>query len=261
MTTLYKHILTLALLFTCALSTPATAQYSNDSYEPVAEEAAVAAEYDYNDYNDETAAEDACEYCYGDDANCYVCTQPIELVAPFQITLFNPIQLYADTNSVQGLRLNLIYGSNVNVTGVDIGLINHVQGNLSGEQIGICNVVGGDVVGAQGGICNVVYGDVYGAQSSLINFVGGNLSGVQSSYLGNQVAGHVKGFQISCLYNHAESVTGLQYAAFNHTYSMCGLQLGLINYTDDLYGIQIGLINIQTNRAIFKAVPIINASF
>jgi hypothetical protein len=55
-----------------------------------------------------------------------------------QFSLFTPIQIFPEDNSIKGLRLNLIYGRNVSVTGLDLGLINHTTtGKSTGWQNGL----------------------------------------------------------------------------------------------------------------------------
>ncbi len=38
---------------------------------------------------------------------------------PVQLSLFNPVQIVPESQSISGIRFNLIYGKNVNVTGFD----------------------------------------------------------------------------------------------------------------------------------------------
>ena len=41
-----------------------------------------------------------------------------------QLALFNPVQIFPEENSITGVRLNLLYGSNASVTGLDVGVVN-----------------------------------------------------------------------------------------------------------------------------------------
>ena len=50
---------------------------------------------------------------------------------PIQLALLTPVQLFPETDTVCGVRLNLLYGRNVSVTGLDIGLINHTTQGIS----------------------------------------------------------------------------------------------------------------------------------
>ncbi len=54
-----------------------------------------------------------------------------------QLSLFTPFQLFPESDSVTGVRLNLLYGKNASVTGLDWGLVNHSTSGVSmGWQLG-----------------------------------------------------------------------------------------------------------------------------
>ena len=78
-----------------------------------------------------------------------------ENASPVQLSLFSPIQIVAPEKSVSGVRLNLIYGKNVDVTGIDWGLVNHNTGNGYAWQSGFVNVVEKDFTGLQEGVVNM----------------------------------------------------------------------------------------------------------
>jgi len=59
---------------------------------------------------------------------------------PIQLSLFNPIQIVPEGESVNGIRLNLIYTKNANVTGFDMGLVNQTTGSQLGVQWGGVNI-------------------------------------------------------------------------------------------------------------------------
>jgi hypothetical protein len=117
---------------------------------------------------------------------------------PIQLSLFDPIQIVPNHESVNGLRLNLIYSKNANVTGLDLGLV---------------NVTTGKEVGVQWGGVNVTDGGFTGWQSAFINISGGNFEGLQTSWV-NYHSGHFN---------------GLQFSIVNYAATLKGLQLGLIN--------------------------------
>ncbi len=117
---------------------------------------------------------------------------------PFQLSLFDPIQIIPNNESVSGIRLNLIYTKNVNVTGFDMGLV---------------NVTTGKQLGVQWGGVNVTDGGFTGWQSALVNISKSNFTGLQSSWV-NYHGGHFNGLQISIV---------------NYTETLEGLQIGLIN--------------------------------
>ena len=132
---------------------------------------------------------------------CLVLLLSVNLAAqdnPFQLSLFNPIQIVPENESVSGIRLNLIYTKNVNVTGFDWGLVNVTTGKQLGVQWGGVNITDGGFTGWQGGFVNVSYGNFVGLQSGFVNY-------------------------------HGSYFNGLQISLVNYTETLKGLQLGLIN--------------------------------
>ncbi len=120
---------------------------------------------------------------------------------PINISLFNPVQIFPESNSIQGLRLNFIYGKNVSMQGFDWGLINSVgTGGFTGVQWGFININDGNVVGWQAG--------------------GVNLDD-----------NNVKGFQWGW-FNKGNHVSGLQLGLVNMAQSLYGIQIGLINFIE-----------------------------
>jgi len=196
---------------------------------------------------------------------------------PFQLSLVNPIQIFPEETSVQGLRINLIYGVNKDVNGIDIGPVNRTTGTTKGLQLGAFpfggvnmteNLAGLQFGGFFGGV-NIASGEVTGLQISGI-YAGinnaGNLNGVQIAGIlgGINRAENLRGIQISGFLlgiNLAKDTKGLQITTlYNQAESMHGLQLGLVNVCKQMTGIQIGLVNIiQESKMPF--FPIVNASF
>ncbi len=117
---------------------------------------------------------------------------------PIQLSLFNPVQIVPENESVSGIRLNLIYTKNVNMTGLDIGLVNVNTGKLSGVQWGGVNLLDGGFTGWQAGFVNISRGNAVGLQSSWVN-------------------------------HHSGNFNGLQFSIVNYAATLEGLQLGLIN--------------------------------
>ena len=114
------------------------------------------------------------------------------------VALFNPIQIFPENNTIEGLRINFIYGKNAAMTGLDWGLVNQVEnGGLKGVQWGFVNLNSGDVVGWQSGAINLNKGDVKGFQWGWYN-----------------TGAHVNGFQLGIV-NSAESLYGLQIGLIN----------------------------------------------
>lgn len=117
---------------------------------------------------------------------------------PFQLSLFNPIQIVPEHQSISGVRLNLIYTKNANVTGFDMGLVNITTGKQLGVQWGGVNITEGGFTGWQGGFVNVSRGNFEGLQTSWVNYHGGHFNGLQFSIV-----------------NYAETLKGLQLGLIN----------------------------------------------
>ncbi|MBZ0268714.1 hypothetical protein K8I85_11200 [bacterium] len=150
----------------------------------------------------------------------------------FNVALFSPAQIFPPTDDVRGLRLNLLYGRNVNVSGVELGAVaGYVTGDFRGLQWQPVNLVDGDFTGWQTGwLFSQTRGDFLGLQSSAVNFAGG----------------------------HTE---GLQLGVVNVTDSMSGLQLGLVNIAERTDGLQIGLVNVIKSKESLPVLPIVNWTF
>ncbi len=113
---------------------------------------------------------------------------------PIQLSLVTPIQIFPESDTIAGLRLNLLYGRNVSVTGLDIGLVNHVTtGSFIGLQHGLVNVVDSDFMGWQHGGVNVTQGRCEGLQWGFVNYTN-EMSGVQFGFV--NYAKTMKGLQI-----------------------------------------------------------------
>jgi hypothetical protein len=119
---------------------------------------------------------------------------------PIQLSLFSPLQLVPESQSITALRLNLIYGNNTSVSGLDLGLVNHTT---AGTSKGLC-----------WGLVNINEGDFVGAQISPgVNYNKGRAEGFQWGFV--NYAGHASGFQLGLV---------------NYAMSMRGLQIGLVNF-------------------------------
>jgi hypothetical protein len=100
---------------------------------------------------------------------------------PFQLSLFPPIAILGSDQSVQGLRLNLLYGVNEDVSGLDLGILNRTLNNQRGVQFGLYNRVQNAVMGVQIGGLNMSR-DVRGLQFGVLNWAD-RLSGLQIGVL------------------------------------------------------------------------------
>ena len=128
----------------------------------------------------------------------FISTPVLAEKRPIQLALFTPVQIFPESDTISGVRLNLLYGRNVSVTGLDFGLINHTTTGISkGWQMGFAGWVDSDFVGWQDNSVNVVKGNFKGFQFGVVNY-----------------ANFTKGFQLGLI---------------NYVESMYGLQIGLVN--------------------------------
>jgi len=117
---------------------------------------------------------------------------------PFQLSLFNPVQIVPENESINGIRLNLIFTKNFNVTGFDLGLVNVTTGKQLGVQWGAVDITDGGFTGWQGGwIVNISKGDFVGLQSAFVNYHGGYFNGLQISIV--NYAATLKGLQLGII--------------------------------------------------------------
>ncbi|HEV2105438.1 MAG TPA: hypothetical protein VGU27_06865 [Candidatus Eisenbacteria bacterium] len=148
--------------------------------------------------------------------------------APVNLSLFTPIQIVPASKSVSGLRLDLIYGRNVNVTGVDWGLVNHDTGTGFAWQAGAVNLVEKDFTGWQEGWVNMTKDTFTGFQDGL--------------------------------FNSSDSMNGFALGVVNVTKHMHGVQVGVFNMTETMHGLQIGVANVIQKGKI-PVLPIVNWTF
>jgi hypothetical protein len=153
-----------------------------------------------------------------------------EAEVPFQVALFEPIQLRPADQGILIVRVNLIYGRNISVKGLDVGLVNHSTG--------------GESKGLQYGLVGYIEGDMLGWQAQLVNMTRGHFTGYQSGF-----------------YNEVGTGEGFQWGFVNQATHLSGLQLSLVNLADDLYGVQVGLVNVIRSKERFSFLPIVNWKF
>jgi len=113
---------------------------------------------------------------------------------PINLSLFTPISIAKETDSVSAFRFSLLYGKNTSVQAVDIGLVSHTT---SGESVGLAwsvvNYNEGSFTGIQLGAVNYTKTDFKGFQWSWVN-VAGNAEGFQLGFVNS--AQHLHGIQI-----------------------------------------------------------------
>ena len=197
---------------------------------------------------------------------------------PFQLALFNPVQLFPEKTNVYGLRINLIYGSNKELQGVDYGVFNVVDKETTGVQVGAAPFGGVNVSGTLKGIqfagyfggANLTDHDANGIQAAGIiggaNIANGTMTGLQVSGIiaGVNLARRMDGVQLAGILggvNIATNAHGVQIASlYNHAETMRGAQIGLVNFSEKMYGIQIGLVNIIRDGGL-PVLPLVNGRF
>ncbi len=149
-----------------------------------------------------------------------------------QLSLVTPVQIFAESFAVSGLRINLIFGRNRALRGLDLGTVNEITERVEGMQLGVSNLAG-DVTGLQFGFFNSATTSEAGCcQLGTINILGGEDS---------------QGVMLGLLFNKADNLRGFQF--------------GLINICNTLDGCQLGLINIITQSEALMFCPFFNAQF
>ncbi len=113
---------------------------------------------------------------------------------PIQLSLFNPVQIVPESNSISGFRFNLVYGKNVNVSGFDLGLVNQTTGIQSGVQWGAVNLTDGGGTGWQLAFVNLTKGSSVGLQTGTVSYHQGHFNGLQFSVV--NYAATLKGLQL-----------------------------------------------------------------
>jgi hypothetical protein len=114
------------------------------------------------------------------------------------LSLFTPISIAKETDSVTAFRFNLLYGKNTSVEVVDLGLVNHTTSGLSRV--------------LQWGAVNIAEADFKGLQLAAVNYNSGSFEGVQWGGV-----------------NITNNGDGLQFSIVNYAKKYHGLQIGLIN--------------------------------
>ena len=121
--------------------------------------------------------------------------------SPFQLALFNPVQIISESQDIGGIRIDLIYGKNTSVGGLDIGLVNHTTSGIS--------------KGIEWGLVGYNEGSFTGWQWNAVSITRGTFTGLQMGW-----------------YTTANHCGGVQIGIVNHSGTMKGIQLGLLNFID-----------------------------
>ena len=186
---------------------------------------------------------------------------------PFQLALFNPVQIVHQDLSVHGFRLDILYGENKDMVGFDIGIVNKTNGIQRGAQLGIVSITEGEFNGFRANIVNIGNGPMNGYASGTVNVIAGgngwingyvnvigdNYTGLLSGMVNLQQAKQFKGAMIG-LVNVIEPPK--EEVKDGKKKKRKGTQIGLVNVTESMKGVQIGLVNINKNARI-KFCPFI----
>lgn len=187
---------------------------------------------------------------------------------PFQLALWNTVQIVPPELSVQGFRLNLLYGENENMTGFDMGIVNKTNGYQKGAQFGILNKTayeftgfrsgfvnfsGGEFKGYEVGFVNQLENDGNGWAAGAVNIVNDDFKGLLSGICNIQFADKMEGLHLGVVNLLKKSKKSEDK---NDTAERKGTQIGIVNVTESLNGVQIGLINVNKSARI-KFFPFI----
>ena len=187
---------------------------------------------------------------------------------PFQISLWNPVQIVPQEISVHGFRWNVIYGENENMNGFDMGIVNKTNGYQKGAQFGIWNETeyeftgfragfvnfsGGEFKGFERGFVNILDNDGKGWAAGGVNVVNDDFAGLLSGVFNIQFADKMQGAHIGVVNIIKESKKP---EGEDKTTERKGTQIGIVNVTESLKGVQIGLINVNKSARI-KFFPFI----
>lgn len=214
-----------------------------------------------------------------------------EKIRPLQVSIWSPVQLVSASNSIAGLRFNLVYTDNKDVSGIslgagwartgggmkgiELGAVNWTDGLTYGFKSGFLNYTGrrsvgldlaainiikGEMTGFQAGIANYNYDALHGWELGFVNYINGRFIGIQNGFL-NIIEGDLSGLQTGIINSVNGAMTGLQLSLFNYAASSNGLQLGLFNTTNSLGGLQLGLSNYAGPNAPIEWCPFVNWSF
>ena len=151
---------------------------------------------------------------------------------PINLSLFAPIQIVKEDQSVTAFRFSLIYGKNASMTGLDWSLV------------------------------GVNTGDFLGWSATGVGMVDGSFTGFQNSVLAAITEGNMQGVQTGAYTKSGAGSSGVQFGIYNTASDFSGLQFGIVNVAEVMRsGLQIGLINIIKNKEKLKLFPFVNWRF
>ena len=155
-----------------------------------------------------------------------------------------------------------IFGTERAVYGLDWGSLACHAENVYGMQL---SFVGGSVEGSLYGLQLGIVASGYAQEElpfdewHLFNIDHCRMNGIQFGTFAAKTA-TANGFQLSAVYNEAQTVNGLQVGLVNETRKLHGLQVGLYNEAKRGLGLQVGLVNF-TRSGMSKFFPVLNLVF
>ena len=155
-----------------------------------------------------------------------------------------------------------VFGTEKAVYGLDWGSLACHAENVYGMQM---SFVGGSVeeniYGLQFGIIASGYAqeEIPMGDYHIFNVDHCHMNGIQFGTFASKTA-MANGFQLSAVYNEAQTVNGFQIGLVNETRKLHGLQVGLCNTAKRGLGLQVGLCNF-TRSGLIKFFPVLNFVF
>ena len=155
-----------------------------------------------------------------------------------------------------------VFGTERAVYGLDWGSLACHAENVYGLQM---SFVGGSVeesmYGLQLGIIASGYAqeEIPLGEYHIFNIDHCHMNGIQFGTFAAKTA-MANGFQLSAVYNEAQTVNGFQVGLVNETRKLHGLQVGLCNTAKRGFGLQVGLCNF-THSGLVKFFPALNFVF
>ena len=150
---------------------------------------------------------------------------------PINLSLFPPIQIVGETESVTAFRLGIV-SKNHDMTGLDLNFVAMNSGSVTGVSFSAIGIVDGDFTGWQDSWIAVDH------QRQHAGSAGGSIHQIR------------------------RRLRGVQFGIVNTSDDFSGLQVGLVNITQTMRsGLQIGLVNIINSKDKLKFFPIVNWSF
>ncbi len=182
---------------------------------------------------------------------------------PFQLALFEPVQIFSSSYVVKGLNWNFLYSNNVHIYGFDMSPTGATESrSFGGVQItaaGLSDEMNGVQFALFGDFSNVARGVQFCPIDISFNemkrFSGFKIVGVGPYSEIRHMDGALiapffsftqtmTGFQMSLAHCGAEKANGFQLGGFIEDGEFNGVQMGLFNRAKKMSGVQFGFLNV-----------------